>query len=266
MSDAEISRHPHILNIAMAISAQTVNYNLPGLGVAHLKLDGPTLAGIYTGRIRAWNDRAIAALNPGVQLPNHAIVPIRRAEGSGDTFIFTQYLTFSTKSWEDKLGFGTTIAWPSVAGELGATGNGGMVQRLHQTPYSIGYIGISFYPDVAKAGLGTAALKSYSGQFLLPTPETIRAAAAALGPRTPADERLTLVNAPGANAYPPINYEYAIVSSQQANPAVAAALRRFLLWATAPDETNGKFLDDAHFIPLPIHTWVLTHDQIGKIQ
>jgi len=94
----------------MAISAQTVNYNLPGLNDANLKLDGPTLADIYTGKIRSWDDKAIVALNPNLSLPHNPIVPIRRAEGSGDTFVFTQYLTFSAPSWENSEGFGTTIS------------------------------------------------------------------------------------------------------------------------------------------------------------
>jgi ABC-type phosphate transport system substrate-binding protein len=93
-----------------------------------------------------------------------------------------------------------------------------MIAKIHDTPYSIGYVGVSFHEDVAKAGIGTAALKSYDGEFLLPTPQAIEAAAAALWPRTPADERLTLVNAPGANAYPLINYEYAVVSKKQPSP------------------------------------------------
>ena len=266
MSDADASRHPQIINVPMAISAQTINYNLPGLNTANVKLDGPTLAGIHAGKIRAWDDKAIATLNPGVTLPHNDIVPIRRAEESGDTFIFTQYLTFSMESWENHHGFGTKIDWPAVPGELEAVGNAGMVAKIQQTPYSIGYVGISSYADVAKAGLGAAALKSYSGEFLLPTPETVAAAAASLGPRTPLDERLTLVNAPGANAYPLINYEYAIVSISQPNPAVAEAIRKFLLWAIAPDETNQRYLEDQHFIALPAHIWVMSHDQIMMIK
>jgi phosphate transport system substrate-binding protein len=125
------------------------------------------------------------------------------------TFVFAQFLTFSTASWENTQAFGTTIAWPAVPGSSEAVGNPGPVEKIQQTPYSVG---ISLYADVAKAGLGTATLQSYSGEFLLPTSESI--AAAALGPRTPADERLTLVNAPGAKAYPLINYEYAIVSTK----------------------------------------------------
>jgi phosphate transport system substrate-binding protein len=266
MSDIQARQNPRIINVPMAISALTVNYNLPGLNRIALKLDGPTLVGVYSGRIRMWDDKAIAALNPGVRLPHHVIIPIHRADGSGDTFVFTQYLTFTTPSWENSVGFGTSPTWPGVPGALKAIGNVGILRAIQQIPYSISYLGVSFHAEVAKAGLGTALLKSYSGQYLFPTPQTIAAAAAALGPRTPPDERLTLVNAPGANAYPLINYEYAIVSTHQANPATAAAIRNFLQWAIAPDETNAAYLQSTHFIPLPAHIWVLSHDQLERIR
>jgi phosphate transport system substrate-binding protein len=266
MSDTQVRDNPLIINVPMAISAQTVNYNLPDLNGQNLKLDGPTLAGIYSGKIQSWDDPAIAAINKGVKLPHNAIAPIRRSDAAGDTFIFTQYLTFTTPSWEYSPGYGVTIAWPAAPNGLTADGNAGMIAKIHDTPYSIGYVGVSFHGDVAKAGIGTAALKSYDGEFLLPTPQSIEAAAAALWPRTPADERLTLVNAPGANAYPLINYEYAVVSKKQPSPETAAALRSFLLWAIAPDETNAQHLADANFIPLPAHVWVLSHDQIEDIK
>ena len=278
MSDTQVRDNPVIINVPMAISAQTVNYNIPGLNQQNLKLSGPVLAGIYTGKIHAWDDPVIAALNPGVNLPHNDVAPIHRSDPSGDTFVFTQYLTFSTEKWENRigfvspeswqkrLGFGTTVAWPGISGASDAVGNAGMVEKIGATPYSVGYVGVSFHDQIAKAGLGTAALQSYDGEFLLPTPQSIEAAAAALWPRTPPDERLTLVNAPGANAYPLINYEYAVVSKKQPSPETAAALRSFLLWAIAPDETNGQYLADAHFIPLPAHVWVLSHDQIEEIK
>ena len=266
MSDTQVRDNPLIINVPMAISAQTINYNIPDLNGQNLKLDGPTLAGIYSGKIQSWDDPAIVAINTGVKLPHNPIVPIHRSDVSGDTFIFTQYLTFTTPSWEYSPGYGTTIAWAATPNALTADGNTGMIAKIHDTPYSVGYVGISLHEDVAKVGIGTAALKSYDGEFLLPTPQAIEAAAAALWPRTPQDERVTLVNAPGANAYPLVNYEYAVVSTKQANAAIAAALRRFLLWAIAPDETNEKYFEDAHFIPLPAHTWVLSHDQIETIK
>ena len=277
MPSEQASQHPDILTVALAISAQTINYNLPGASQP-LKLDGPVLAGIYTGKIRSWDDKAIAALNAGVSLPRHDIVPVRRADGSGDTFVFTQYLSFTTESdvatgfftrpdsWEKRPGYGLTIEWPDVEGAREATGNQGVVDLLQRTPYSIGYVGISFQDKIEQAKLGTALMKSHSGQFLLPTEETITAAAASLTPRTPDDERLSLINAPGDNCYPLINYEYAIVSSKQPDPATAAALRKFLLWAAAPDETNAKILASEHLIPLPAHIWAKTHDQIERIR
>jgi phosphate transport system substrate-binding protein len=121
----------------------------------------------------------------------------------------------------------------------------------------------SFQASLAQARAVGNALAECCGQCHT---VAVEAAAAALWPRTPPDERLTLVNAPGANAYPLINYEYAVVSKKQPSPETAAALRSFLLWAIAPDETNAQYLADAHFIPLPAHVWVLSYDQIEEIK
>ena len=266
MSDADIHKNPQIINVPMAIAAQTINYNVPGLNAAHLKLDGPTLAGIYSGTVRSWDAPQIAALNPGVSLPHQTIVPIRRAEGSGDTFVFSQFLTFSTPSWENDQGYGTTISWPNVPGSLTATGNDGMVKAIQATAFSIGYVGVSYSDSVEQAKIGTAALKNGAGEFVLPTHDAIMAGAASLGARTPADERLTLVFAPASGSWPLVNYEYAVVSTQQPDAATAAAIRRFLLWAIVPSEDNQAWLTTAHFIPLPPHTWELSQAQIQSIK
>ncbi|MDY0329077.1 MAG: phosphate ABC transporter substrate-binding protein PstS [Thiomonas sp.] len=267
MADAQIKQNPSILNIPLAISAQTINYNVPGLNKTHLKLDGPVLAGIYDGSIKNWDDPAIKALNPGVKLPNHTIVPIHRTDGSGDTFIFSQYLSFSTPKWNDSVGYGTTISWPAVQGGVGANGNPGMVQACHETPYSVAYIGVSFHKEIAKAGLGTAMIKNKAGHFLLPTAKTVSAAAAGLIAKTPADERLSLVFSEGADSYPIINYEYAIVNSKQANPETAKAIREFLGWAVQSKGGNApKYLDQVRFIPLPARIQELSKAQIAKIQ
>lgn len=267
MSDEQAEQNRAFVNIPLAISAQTINYNVPGLNDAKLKLDGPTLAGIYSGRITQWDAAPIAEMNPGVKLPHQTIVPIRREDASGDTFIFTQFLDFSTQSWEDRIGYGTSITWPAVAGEKTATGNDGMVQALAATPYSLAYIGVSFRDAIAKAKLGTALLKNQNGKFLSPTAATISAAASELDPRTPADERLSLVFAPGDDSYPLINYEYVVVSTKQADAATAAALRGFLLWAVATDGGNAtKYLDAVGFIPLPDFIRALSEHQINRIQ
>jgi phosphate transport system substrate-binding protein len=266
MSDTQVRDAPGIMNIPLAIAAQTINYNLPGLATPNLKLDGPTLAGIYTGAIRQWDAPEIAAMNPGVTLPHQAIIPVHRADGSGDTFVFSQFLTFSTPSWEDDKGYGTTIAWSEVPGALSATGNDGMVKAIQATPYSIGYVGVSFSDAIAATKLGTTALKNNDGLFVLPTRDSIAAAAAALGPRTPPDERLTLAFAPGDTSYPLVSYEYAVVSRKQPDPATAAELRQFLLWCIVPSETKAGMLDRVHFIPLPPHTWELSQAQIQMVR
>jgi phosphate transport system substrate-binding protein len=271
MTDNDAMAHPNILNIPIAISAQIVEANLPELKGQALKLSGPVLADIYSGKIREWDAGPIAELNRGVRLPHRAIVPVRRADGSGDTFIFTQFLSFSApdtyNSWEKMIGYGTTVNWPSVPGILTASGNQGMVQTIARTPYAVGYVGGSFQDEATKAGLITAWLQNQDGNFLLPTPATITAAAAELTPRTPDDERLTLVFAPGSNSYPLINYEYAIVSQQQPNQQVAQAISNFLLWCISPQGGSGaNFLSPVHFIALPIPIRARSEMQISKIR
>jgi phosphate transport system substrate-binding protein len=275
MSDNDAMANPDILNIPLAISAQLVVANLPELHGSPLKLSGPVLAGIYSGKIQQWDAAPIAALNSGVHLPHHAIIPIHRSDGSGDTFIFTQFLTFSTPevngvapsgSWEHDVYYGTTVKWPSVAGSLTASGNQDMAQKLAATPYAVGYLGASFEADANKAGLRTAMLQNEDGNFVLPNAATITAAAASLTPRTPPDERLTLVFAPGANSYPLINYEYAIVSEKQPNEQVAQAISNFLDWCISPQGGNAaSFLDPVHFIALPASIRARSEVQIVKI-
>lgn len=279
MSDDQAMAHANILNIPLAISAQTVDANIPELRGGTLKLSGPVLAGIYSGKIRMWDDSQIAALNGGVRLPHRAIVPVRRADGSGDTFIFTQYLTFSTcvsgdsddplchGTWEDTVSYGTTVNWPSAPGELAAPGNSGVLAAIARTPYSVGYLGTSYEAEAGKDNLIVAMLKNQAGNFLLPAPATVTAAAAELTPRTPPDERLTLVFAPGANSYPLINYEYAVVSERQPNQQTATAISNFLLWCISPQGGNAaSFLDPVHFMALPTPIRARSEIQIAKIQ
>jgi phosphate transport system substrate-binding protein len=224
------------------------------------------LNGIYSGSIRNWDAAEIVALNKGVMLPHREIVPLHRADGSGDTFIFTQFLSFSTTDWENRTGYGTTVKWPNVAGALTVTSNQQMVETIGRTPYGVGYLGASWESEADKAGLNSALLLNQDGNFVLPTQSTISAAADTLTPRTPEDERLTLVFAPGKNSYPLINYEYAVVSAKQPNPQIAAAIGKFLLWCLAPQGGNGAvFLNSAHFIALPTPIRALSEMQIAKM-
>ena len=266
LGNTQLANSPGLLNIALAISSQTVNYNIPGLNTTHLKLSGPVLAAIYSGQITNWNDAAIANLNPGAKLPANAIVPVHRLDGSGDTFMFTQYLSDSAPSWGRTQSYGTSINWPLVAGSLAAEGNSGMVNAIKRTPYSIAYIGISFKSAIERNNLGTASLSNQAGKFLLPTVATVTAAADADVSRTPADERISLIFAPGDDSYPIINYEYVIVKEKQPSPAIAKEIKDFLSWAVESNGGNAPvFMDKVSFMPLPASVRELSQSQIAKI-
>lgn len=266
LSDAIMRMHSDMLNIPLTISSQMVNYNLPGLNSRHIRLSGPVLAGIYDGSIRMWNDQQIKQMNPGVNLPAHAIIPIHRSDGSGDTFIFTQFLSFSTPSWQSKYAYGATISWAPVPGGLGAVGNPGMLTALQGNPYSIAYIGSSYEDGISKAGMGIAELKNRNGGFVLPSEQTVKAAAGEMVAKTPADERVSLIFAPGAQSYPIINYEYAIVKSGQPSQDTAQALKELFTWAISTSGGNApSYMEKLHFVALPSSVVKLSAAQISKI-
>jgi phosphate transport system substrate-binding protein len=267
LSNAQMKSNPGMLNIPLAISSQMVNYNIPGLNNQHLKLSGSVLADIYQGKVKYWDDPEIAKINPSVQLPHNAIVPVHRSDGSGDTFIFTQYLSYSTPEWSNSVGYGTTVSWPAVQGGIGAVGNPGMVNASKGAPYSIAYIGISFKNATDSAGLGVAELKNRDGKFVLPDHTTVTAAINEMSAKTPADERVGLIFAPGAQSYPIINYEYALVKSRQPNADTAKALRDFLSWAINPKGGNAPdYLQAVGFVALPESVVKLSEKQIQQIE
>nr|WP_230088168.1 phosphate ABC transporter substrate-binding protein PstS [Alicyclobacillus mali (ex Roth et al. 2021)] len=266
MADAQIQQHPDMLNIPVAISAQQIMYNLPGVK-GHLHLNGQVLAEIYEGKIQYWDDAKIKAINPGVKLPHQIIKPVVRSDGSGDTFLFTQYLSKSSAEWNQNYGFGTTISWPGLQTEIGAKGNQGVVAALSKTAYSVGYVGISWLDKAVQQGLGYAALENKSGSYVLPTSASIQAAAQQGVKNVPADERISLIDEPGANSYPIINFEYVIVKDDQPNAAKADALKTFLEWAINPSQGNSaKFLTPVHFLPLPTSVHAKSEAQIQKIK
>ncbi|NNN15152.1 MAG: phosphate ABC transporter substrate-binding protein PstS [Acidimicrobiaceae bacterium] len=268
LSPTLLSQTPTLLNIPLAISAQMINYNLPGV-TTPLKLNGQILSAIYQGKITTWNASAIAAANPGVTLPSTKIVPLHRSDGSGDTFIFTQYLSKSDPSgWgsANGPGFGTTVSFPAVPGALAETGNGGMVSGCAATPGCIAYIGVSFRAQTQTAKLGEALLQNASGNYEPLNATTINAEAAGLTSQTPANETLSLVYGPAQDGYPIINYEYAIVNSKQADPNKAQAIKSLLAWALDPQYGNSAtYLGQVNFQPLPSAVATLSLTQIAKI-
>ncbi|MBV9013169.1 MAG: phosphate ABC transporter substrate-binding protein PstS [Pseudonocardiales bacterium] len=266
LSPGDLHKNPGLLNIPLTISAQQVNYNVPGV-TKHLKLNGQVLSGIYQGTITHWNDPAIARLNPGVNLPNLAIAPLHRSDGSGDTFLFTQFLSKADPNgWGKKISFGTTVSFPTVPGALGENGNGGMVSGCASTPGCVAYIGISYLGQTNKDGLGEAALGNAAGHYELPDAATIQAEAQGFVSKTPANGVISLIYGPAPNGYPIINYEYAIINSAAETGSKAQAVRAFLTWAIQGSGGNAaSFLNPVQFQPLPAPVVTQSQAQIAKI-
>jgi len=263
LSPATLAKHAHLVNIPLAVAALMVVYNVPGIGQAtHLKLDGKLLARIYAGQITRWDDPAIAAVNPGVKLPGTGIVLVHRGDDSGSTFLFTSYLNAQDPAgWGGSL-IGTTIAWPQQPGELSAAGTDAMISSVKSAPGAVGYVGVSYLSQVRAAGEGEAALGNSAGGYVLPAAGTIRAALASFT-NTPASETISLVNGAGAQAYPIVNYEYAIVSTAQTSAVRAQDLRAFLSWAIT---SGAAQLARVNFQPLPSSLVTLSGAQIAKIK
>jgi phosphate transport system substrate-binding protein len=265
LSSGQLVTNPTLLNIPLAISAQQVNYYLPGLppGV-HLKLDGSVLAQMYDGTITTWDAPAIRNLNPGVPLPSTTVVPLHRSDGSGDTFLFTSYLSTHDSTWNSIYGYGTTVAWPAVPGAKGEHGNLNMVSGCRATVGCVAYIGIAYLNDANKAGLGLAQLANTLGQYELPDRQTISAAVASFVSSTPTNETISMVDGPASGGYPIVNYEYAIVSTRQRSATTARDIKAFLHWAITSGN-SALYLGPVQFQPLPGPVVSLGDAQIAKI-
>jgi phosphate transport system substrate-binding protein len=243
---------PHLKNIPLAISAQLVTYNVPGV-TAHLKLSGKVLSAIYQGQITMWNASQIAGLNKGVTLPATPIVTLHRSDSSGDTFLFTSFLSKADPSgWGAKISYNTTVPWPNAPGALGESGNSGMVSGCKATVGCIAYVGISYQTQALQAALGYAALQNAKGQYVLPTSSSIQAEAAYFVKKTPANGTISMIYGAAPGGYPIINYEYAIVSNDQSSATTAKNVRSVLEWAiNLKQGSDPSYLSQVDFQPLP---------------
>jgi phosphate transport system substrate-binding protein len=243
MTDAELARKPDILHVPTVLGSVAVSYNLPALRQP-LRLDGPTLADIYLGTIRKWNDPRIATLNPGVALPAADILPVYRTDGSGTTFVFTDYLAAISPAWKQAVGAGKAVKWPTG---LGAKGNEGVTGAVRQAEGAIGYVELAY---ATQNRLPVAALRNASGAFVQPSVESTSAAAAQLDAQIQQhpDFRMSIVNAAGAQAYPLTSFTYLLVPSHMQDCARARALAGLVRWALTEGGDMARELD---YAPLP---------------
>src|SRR5438067_1820281 len=227
MSDDNLSKAPgKILHIPTVAGAVVLTYNLAGN--PNLKLDGDTVAGIYLGQTKKWNDPKIAALNPGAKLPDQEIVVVHRSDGSGTTFIWTDYLSKISSEWKSKVGTNTSVNWPTG---IGGKGNEGVAGQIKQTPGALGYVELIY---AVQNKMPYAEVKNASGKFVKPSLESITAALATAD--IPEDFRFSITNAPGADAYPICGATWLLVYEQQKDPAKGKKLVEFLRWAAKDGE------------------------------
>jgi phosphate transport system substrate-binding protein len=241
MTDDALAKAPgKILHLPVVAGGVAVMYNVPGN--PKLKLDGVTVANIYLGNITKWNDPKIAALNPGVDLPDLAVVPVHRTEGSGTTYIFTDYLTSVNPVWADTVGKSSSVKWPARIG-LGAKGSEGVAGQVKQISGAIGY-GELAYADQSK--IPYADMENSSGKFISPAPASVSAALATAN--IPDDFRFSMVNPPGADAYPIAGASWILVYQQQKDSDHGKKLVEFLKWAVTDGQKLSPQLD---YAPLP---------------
>ena len=268
LSSGDLVKNPALLNIPLAISAQTIIYNIPGLpSDSHVDLDGKVLAGIYDGTVKTWNDPAIVGigLNKNLNLPGIPIVPLHRSDASGDTFLFTSYLSTQDQQWNDTIGYGTTAAWPPAPRATPAKGSVKTMDACEATPGCIAYNGISYLSQAQGSGkIGEAALANSAGNFTLPTSTAILDAVRSFVSLTPPNETISVIEGPAADGYPIVNYEYAIVSTRQPSAAKAAAIKAFLTWVITTGNALS-YLNHVEFQPLPATLVSLGEDQIREI-
>jgi phosphate transport system substrate-binding protein len=238
MTEAELAAAPQpLVHVPTVLGAVVVTYNAPVQG---LKLTADTISGIFLGKITKWNDQAIAAVNPGVKLPDADIAVVHRSDGSGTTAIFTDYLAKVSPEWKAKVGAGKSVKWPVG---LGGKGNEGVTGFVKQTPGAIGYVELAY---ATQNKLPMADVKNRDGNFVKPTMQATSLAAA--GVELPADFRVSITDAKGKDAYPIASFTYLLVPRSLPNGPKSEALVNFLWWAV---HDGQKFAEPLDYAPLP---------------
>jgi phosphate transport system substrate-binding protein len=256
LNDEQIKRAPGpILEFPSVMGAVVLTYNLPTVKQP-LRLTGPLIANIYLGKVTKWNDPAIVALNPGVSLPDTQIVTCHRSDGSGTTYIFTDYLSKVSPDWRSGPGKATSVKWP---GGLGGKGSEGVTALAEQTTGAIAYVELTY---ALANKLAFAEIQNSDGKWTKPSLEGVTAAAAGAAANMPADFRVSITNAPGAESYPLSSFTWLLVYTKQTDHARGTALVKFLNWAL---HDGQKYAPPLYYAPLPPQVIALEEKQLKQI-
>ena len=259
MTDAEIAAmNGAVYHIPTVLGANAVTWNLPSLGKTQLRFDAPTLADIFLGKIKKWNDPQLAALNPGVTLPDKDLLVVHRSDGSGTTYIWTDYLSTVSEEWKTKVGHGKSVNWPVG---LGGKGNEGVTQQVKQVEGTIGYVELIY---AIANDLPYAAIKNKSGNFVAPTLESVSAAAAGIALPPDTDFRVSIVDAAGANAYPVASFTWLLIHPDLPDADKAKAIKEFLTWMTGPEA--AAMASELHYAPLPASVLELVKVRLATLK
>lgn len=256
LAEAKAKQGTDILHIPTVLGAVVVAYNVPGLAQG-LKLTTDVVAGIFLGEIRMWNDPKIANANPDKKLPNLPILVAHRSDGSGTTAIFTDYLTKVSKTWEQKVGRGTSVRWPVG---LGGKGNEGVTGLVKQSPGAIGYVELAY---AVQNKLPYAAIQNKAGKFTEPTLESVSAAATGAAKNLPDDLRVSITHADGKDSYPIAGFTWLLVYQKMKDKQKADALVAFLKWAMGEGQ---KYARDLYYGPMPAEVIRLCEKKIASIE
>ncbi|HEY9165141.1 MAG TPA: phosphate ABC transporter substrate-binding protein PstS [Candidatus Kryptonia bacterium] len=235
------SAHGPILHIPETLGADVIAYNLPGVNEI-LKFDAETIADIFLGKITMWNDESIKKLNPKVDLPNQQIIVVHRADGSGTTYIFVDYLCKVSKEWNDKVGKGTSVNWPVG---IGGKGNEGVSGQVSRTPGAIGYIELIY---ALQNNIPFADVKNVEGVFVHPSIKGVTEALANAAKTLPEDLRFSITNAPGKDSYPISSATWLLIYVHQTNYELGKATVEFMKWVVTEGQQYSTALD---YAPLP---------------
>jgi phosphate transport system substrate-binding protein len=259
MNESQIAAvNGNVLHVPTVLGAVVVTYNLPSLGDTRLKFDGSLLVDVFMGRVTKWSDKRIAVLNPGVKLPDIDLIVVHRSDGSGTTYVFTDFLNKFSREWRDKVGYATSVNWPVG---LGGKGNEGVTQQVKQVEGAVGYVELIY---AVSNNLPYADVKNAEGQFVQPSLESVTAAAAGTKLKADTDFRVSITNAAGAESYPIASFTWLLVHKDAKDGAKAKRIKDFLTWMISPEAQ--AMAAELHYAPLPKEVVALVASRLPTLK